>query len=124
MTGIETLKNQIKNANEIFPNSNKTLIFDRGMVSEEILDSPFFNNKKYITGVKQNQIKKLMGKKYFELEKIPDDLYENNNFKIESILNFKQYKDETIYLSDACEADNRRYILGFNKLKWREDRKS
>jgi hypothetical protein len=124
ITGIETLKKQVKNTNEIFPDSNKTIIFDRGMVSEEILDLPFFNNKKYITGVKQNQIKKIMGKKYFELEKIPDDLYENNNFSIESILNFKQYKNENIYLSDVCEKNKRRYILGFNKLKWREDRNS
>lgn len=117
--GITTFKDKVKQVKKYFPLSNVTLIFDRGMVSHDNLDLPFFKKNKYITGLKKNQIRNIIGDKQLNRFKA----FSSKMANIEDITGFDEFAQD-IYLEDTCIIDKRRYVLGFNKKKFKEDRLS
>jgi transposase len=106
---------------KLFPIENITLVFDRGMVSEDNLILLEAEGYKYISAMDRNQI-----------EKIADnvDFHQYINFdpkKIEQQINetgdFTRLNDTTFY--KEIKTDNpRRYILCFNPQLFKDQRKA
>jgi transposase len=106
---------------KLFPIKNITLVFDRGMVSDDNLILLEAEGYKYISAMDKNQI-----------ERIADnvDFYQYINFdlqKIEQQINetgdFTRLNDTTFY--KEIKTDNqRRYILCFNPQLFKDQRKA
>ena len=106
---------------KLFPIENITLVFDRGMVSEDNLILLEAEGYKYISAMDRNQI-----------EKIADnvDFLHYNHFnpqKIEQQINetgdFTRLNDTTFY-KEIKTIDQRRYILCFNPQLFKDQRKA
>jgi len=96
---------------KMFPITNITLIFDRGMVSDDNLILLEKEGYKYISAMDKNQIEKIADNidflqfSYFDQGKIEQQIGEIKDFtRLNDITFYKELKTE----------NNRRYILCFN----------
>ncbi|MEA3448409.1 MAG: IS1634 family transposase [Bacteroidota bacterium] len=104
----------------LLPIKNITLIFDRGMVSDENLILLETEGYKYITAMDRNQIEKIAGNV---------DFHQYINFdpqkidqQINEIGDFTKLNDTTFYKEIKTD-DKRRYILCFNPQLFKDQRK-
>jgi transposase len=111
---VTTLKHNIEACRTRFRlnNSDVTMVFDRGIISEDnasLIDSA---QMKYISALDRNQIPGC-GFDLQVFENICDDPPKA----------FHKYDDD-LYFSDAGVLDGQRLIVGFNPVLFREDRSS
>lgn len=106
---------------KIFPITNISLVFDRGMVSDENLTLLEGQGHKYISAMDRNQIEKIADNfdflqfSCFNPDRICKQISENNEFtKLNDITYYKELKIE----------NNRRYILCFNPQLFKDQRKA
>lgn len=116
-TMIEWLLGRLK---ERFENIDTTLVFDRGMVSEENLAMLEDSGIKYISAMDRNQIETLAGLDFsafshFDPEKIERQAEEMEDF---------EKLNETTYYCEIKVEGKRRYILCFNPQLFKDQHKS
>jgi transposase len=95
---------------ERFADIEMTLVFDRGMVSDENLTRLEANRIKYITAMDRNQIETICGIDFTQFNHLESDKVEEQASKLE---NFNCIDNRTYYRQIKVEG-NRRYILCFN----------
>lgn len=110
----------LKKLKQKFQNIEATLVFDRGMVSDDNLTLIEQDGYKYISAMDRNQITKIVNidfKKYsfFNVNSIEKQL--------EDCLEFKKLNKITYYREVELE-NRRRYILCFNPQLFKDQRKS
>jgi transposase len=96
---------------------NVTLVFDRGIVSDENLDEIDEQGLKYVSALDKDQIAGIGAIDWDVLTGISWD-----NFK-ERLHAWDCY-DESLYFEDLGLYEGRRYILGFNPQRCRDERMS
>ncbi len=106
---------------KIFPITDVSLVFDRGMVSDENLSFLEEQGHKYISAMDRNQIEKIAGNidflqfSYFSPDRICQQISEHKDFtKLNNITYYKELKT----------VNNRRYILCFNPQLFKDQRKA
>jgi len=102
---------------ERFDISQMTLVFDRGMVSEDNLVLLEQDGVKYITAMDKSQLEKISGvdfQPFASLDPEPAD---------ELLSAFTKLNDKTYY-RDVTGEGNRRYILCFNPQLFRDQRRA
>lgn len=95
---------------ERFADIDMTLVFDRGMVSDDNLTRLETNRIKYITAMDRNQIEKICGMDFTEFSHLESDKVEEQAGKL---ANFTCIDNRTYYREIKVEGA-RRYILCFN----------
>ena len=95
---------------EQFADIEMTLVFDRGMVSDENLTRLEANRIKYITAMDRNQIETICGIDFTQFNHLESDKVQEQASKLE---NFTCIDNGTYYRQIKVEG-NRRYILCFN----------
>lgn len=93
-----------------FANMEMTLVFDRGMVSDDNLARLEANRIKYITAMDRNQMENICGIDFTEFNHLDSDKVEEQAGKL---ANFTCIDNRTYYREIKVEG-NRRYILCFN----------
>ena len=114
---VDTLVGNVDACKERFGLRNITLVFDRGIVSGDNLD--YITDKKlnYISALDKDQIPNIEG---IDLSVFSDLTLDN--FK-EHLSNqqFNRY-DDFLYFRDLGLINDRRYVLGFNPVLFKEER--
>jgi transposase len=115
---VKTLKHQIYACEKRFKLSGKdvTLVFDRGIISDENASMISNARLKYISALDRNQIP-TCGVSLKPFEKLEID----SSGKVAPPLKFKRY-DDNLYFQDAGAIDGKRYVVGFNPALFKEDR--
>ena len=117
---VKTLKQNINACKTRFGlnKRNVTLVFDRGIISDDNAALIEDAQMKYISALDRNQIPacgvSLESFKGLEIEKTTDT--------VPLQAGFNKYDDQ-LYFKDAGVIGNKRYILGFNPTFFSEDRK-
>ena len=117
---VKTLKQNINACKTRFGlnKRNVTLVFDRGIISDDNAALIEDAQMKYISALDRNQIPacgvSLESFKGLEIEKTTDT--------VPLPAGFNKYDDQ-LYFKDAGVIGNKRYILGFNPTFFSEDRK-
>jgi len=118
---VKTLKRNINACKTRFglADSNVTLVFDRGIISDENATLIQDAQMKYISALDRNQIPScgVSLQPFTSPETIKVDQ------TVPLPLGFKKYDDQ-LYFQDAGIIGDRRYILGFNPALFEEDRKT
>lgn len=115
---VKTLKQNINACKTRFKLSgaNVTLVFDRGIISDDNAQLIEDAKMKYISALDRNQIAGC-GIDLSPFKKISsDDLFQKPD-------GFKKYDDQ-LYFYDHGVIDNKRFIVGFNPILFAEDRKN
>lgn len=116
---VKTLKTNIDACKTRFGlgQKNVTLVFDRGIISEDNANLIENAQMKYISALDRNQIPgcgvSLDPFKDLNMEQSPESLPTG----------FKKYDDQ-LYFEDAGIIAGKRYIIGFNPTFFKEDRKN
>ncbi len=116
---VTTLVGNVDACRSRFKLHNITLVFDRGLVSDENLDYIAAKKLKYISALDKNQIPAIEG---IDFTVFRDLTLENFNERL-SHQHFTCY-DESLYFLDLGRINHRRYLLGFNPIRFKEDRQS
>ncbi|KAF5425805.1 MAG: hypothetical protein C5S41_00475 [Candidatus Methanomarinus sp.] len=87
----------------------ETLVFDRGMVSDDNLKHLELKKYKYITALDKNQIPNLQNINIERFESINEENMTGQILK----MGFKKY-DDTTYYEKLGTVDGRRYVMIFN----------
>lgn len=117
---VKTLKQNINACKTRFGlnKKNVTLVFDRGIISDDNAALIEDAQMKYISALDRNQIPacgvSLESFKDLEIEKATDT--------VPLPAGFKKYDDQ-LYFEDAGVIGSKRYVLGFNPTFFSEDRK-
>lgn len=116
---VDTLIANINACKTRFQLSDITLVFDRGLVSEDNLTTIREAGLKYLCALDKDQIATIPG---IDLSGFAD--ISRDNFK-EHLhqQGFVKY-DDALYAKDLGVIGPQRYILGFNPKLWQEDRTS
>lgn len=101
-------------------NNTTTLVFDRGMVSDDNLALLELDEIKYITAMNKNQIEDLTKIDFSQFSHL-DHLYVDK--QAEELANFKKLNSNTYY-QEITIKKNRRYILCFNPQLFKDQRKA
>jgi len=117
---VTTLKDKVKVCRNRFHLKDISLVFDRGIVSEENLQLIDEEDLKYISTLDKNQIPKVKGA---NLQLFKDLTVENIKEEIESLSGFTKY-DDLLYYQDLGQVKDKRYILGINPILFIEERKN
>lgn len=115
--GVNTIRERTDYCKKHFRISNITMVFDRGMVSDDNLSYIEDKGYKYVTALDKDQIPNVPG---FN----PDwfrGLNVNNAEERMRELGFKKY-DQHLYYKDLGSEEGRRYILGLNPVMFRNER--
>jgi transposase len=115
---VDTLVDNVDACRERFKLKNVTLVFDRGLVSDENLDDIDNKGLKYVTALDKDQIYGVAEK---ELQAFNDLNLEN--YKAHLLQKKFTYYDDSLYFKDLGIQNNRRYILGFNPVLYDEERR-
>lgn len=99
--------------------SNVSLVFDRGIISDENADLITDAEMKYISALDRNQIPN--SGVSLEVFKVPDR--DMTVGKTSLPPGFRKYDDQ-LYFKDAGVIGNKRYVVGFNPDLFEEDRKN
>lgn len=112
---VKTLKTNIHACKSRFGlgQKNVTLVFDRGIISDDNASLIEDAQMKYISALDRNQIPGCG----VSLEPFKGLVAENEPLPA----GFKKYDDQ-LYFKDAGVMNNKRYVLGFNPTFFREDR--
>jgi len=112
---VKTLKTNINACKTRFGlgQKNVTLVFDRGIISDDNANLIEDAQMKYISALDRNQIPGCG----VSLEPFKELAAEDEPLPA----GFKKYDDQ-LYFKDAGIIDNKRYVLGFNPTFFREDR--
>ncbi len=116
---VKTLKRNIDACKARFKLGNKdvTIVFDRGIISDDNADLIEDAKMKYISALDRNQIPS----SGVNLEPFKG-LSEDKVTKAVSIpAEFKKYDDE-LYFHDRGVIENKRFVVGFNPTLFKEDR--
>ena len=116
---VKTLKTNINACKTRFKlsDSDVTLVFDRGIISDD--NANFIENAKmkYISALDRNQIPN----SGISLKPFSDLSIDKETDQIPKPEGFKKYDDD-LYFHDAGVIDNKRFITGFNPVLFKEDR--
>ena len=118
---VTTLKDKVKACRDRFHLKDVSLVFDRGVVSEDnlqLIDKNKEKSLKYITTLDKNQIPKVEG---VNLQLFKDLTIKNIKKEIESLPGFTRY-DKFLYYQDLGKVKDKRYILGINLSLFIEQR--
>ena len=116
---VKTLKRNINACKSRFKlgNKNVTIVFDRGIISEDNAELIEDAEMKYISALDRNQIPSsginLEPFKGLSTDKITKD--------VSIPPGFKKYDDE-LYFHDSGVFGNKRFVVGFNPTLFKEDR--
>jgi len=118
---VKTLKKNINACKTRFNmnNGTVTLVFDRGIVSEdnaEIIDNA---TMKYISALDRNQIPSCG----VSLKPFEGLSYERDTQRIPIPAGFKKF-DDSLYFFDSGVIGKKRLVVGFNPVLFKEDRKT
>lgn len=114
---VDTLVKNVDVCRNRFKLKNITLVFDRGIVSTENLDYITQKELKYISALDKDQIPNIKGIDLSVFKNITLD-----NFKEHlSQQGFTRY-DDYLYFKDLGLISERRYILGFNPVLFKEEK--
>lgn len=119
MSEVNTLLNNVDACTKRFKLKNITMVFDRGIVSDDNLTYIDDKELKYISALDKDQIPKIASIDLSVFNDITVDNFESHlvNHK------FKKYDDSLLY-KDLGNIDDRRYVLGFNPVLFQEERKT
>ncbi|GEM_PF-493170 len=112
---VKTLIGNVEACRRRFGLKNVTLVFDRGIVSDENLDEIDEQGLKYVSALDKDQIAGIGAIDWNDLKGVSWD-----NFK-ERLHTWNCY-DESLYFKDLGLYEGRRYILGFNPQLCRDER--
>ena len=116
---VKTLKNNINACVHRFGLRRISLVFDRGIVSDDNMELIDKKSLKYISALDKDQIPKIAGKKL----KIFSSLSPKRiTSQIEALAGFRRF-DEQLYFKDLKELLDRRYVLGINPKLFINERK-
>ncbi len=116
---VNTIEDRVEVCKKRFGIKEVTLVFDRGMVSEDNLLYLEEQGYKYITALDKNQIP---GVKNVRLERFVDFTPERVRKQISALPEFEEF-DQDFYYEDLGIDGEVRYILGFNPQLFQEERK-
>lgn len=106
---VKTIKGRVDYCKKHYGIVRITLVFDRGMVSEDNLEYIDGVEYKYITTLNKNQIAKVPG--------VVMNLFASRNIEetVKQIteVGFAMY-DENLYYQDLGDSGRKRYLIGFN----------
>lgn len=114
---IKWLKEEIQTK---FPSINTTLVFDRGMVSDENLSILEDDGFKYISAMDRNQIVDITGMDFKNFSHFDPAIIEN---QLNDLPDFEELNHSTYYREVKVE-NKRRYILCFNPVLFKDQRKA
>lgn len=116
---VKTLEQNIDACKNKFNlgNKNITIVFDRGIISEDNADMVKEAEMKYISALDSNQI----SGSGVNLEQLKEKTIDEKTKKVYLPVGFERY-DEELYYQDSGVIGNKRYILGFNPTLFFEDR--
>jgi len=103
-----------------FANLETTLVFDRGMVSDDNLALLEANKIKYITAMDRNQIENITGIDFTRFKHLESDKVEQ---QASELANFTNIDDRTYYREIKVEG-KRRYILCFNPQLFKDQQRA
>ena len=103
-----------------FANIETTLVFDRGMVSDDNLALLEANKIKYITAMDRNQIENITGIDFTKFKHLESDKVEQ---QASELANFTNIDDRTYYREVKVEG-KRRYILCFNPQLFKDQQRA
>jgi len=115
---VKTLTGNVDACRERFKLKNITMVFDRGIVSNDNLDYISERNLKYISALDKNQIPGIAGIDLSVFAGIS-----LSNFKARLSKRGYVCYDESLYFKDLGIIGNQRYILGFNPVLFEDERK-
>jgi transposase len=116
---IDTMDTMIKDCANRFKLKNISLVFDRGLVSDDTLELTEHKKLKYITALDSDQIQNVPRINLAQFKGLSS---ENVLKQIPKLSGFKKY-DTTLYYEQLPLSDHRRYIVGINPDKFIMDRK-
>jgi len=119
MSEVDTLINNIDACTKRFKLKNINIVFDRGIVSDDNLNYICDKELKYISALDKDQIPKIESIDLSVFDEISFDNFKRHLFKHE----FKQY-DDSLFYKDLGQINGRRYVLGFNPVLFKEERKN
>lgn len=105
---------------EKLPIAIPTIVFDRGMVSDENLSLLEVNEVKYITAMDKNQIAEITKFDFSQCEELTYDKVESQMDRRSDFIKL----DETTYCKEVGVIGERRYILCFNAQLFKDQRKA
>jgi transposase len=118
MPEIDTMEKLIKSCAHRFKLKNISMVFDRGLVSEENLNLIDDKNLKYITALDTDQIPNVPDLEVFK------DLDSDTALElIPQLPGFKKF-DASLYYRDLGVEGRRRYVVGINPERFIQDRKT
>jgi len=115
-TTISWLLDRLK---EKLPIAIPTMVFDRGMVSDDNLSLLETNNVKYITAMDKNQIEAIAQIDFSKFAGIDDEI----ESRIDERADFIKL-DKTTYSKEVGVIDARRYVLCFNTQLFKDQKKA
>jgi transposase len=116
---IDTMDTMIKSCANRFKLKNISLVFDRGLVSDDTLELTEDKKLKYITALDSDQIQNVPHINLSQFQGLRSD---NALKQIPKLSGFMKY-DNTLYYEQLPLSDHRRYIVGINPDKFIMDRK-
>jgi transposase len=120
MPEIDTMDKVIKSCAHRFKLKDISMVFDRGLVSEEKLDLIDDKNLKYITALDTDQIPNVP---VIDLEVFKDLDTDTALELIPQLPGFKKF-DPSLYYRDLGVEGKRRYVVGINPERFIQDRKT
>jgi transposase len=117
MSEVNTLINNVDACTKRFKLKDINMVFDRGIVSDDNLTYICDKNLKYISALDKDQIPKIASIDLSVFNDITFDNFESHLVKHK----FKKY-DDSLFYKDLGQINNRRYVLGFNPVLFKEDR--
>ena len=114
---VKTLVNNVDACRRRFKLKDITLIFDRGMVSDKNLDYITEKELNYISALNRDQIEGIEG---IDLGVFEGLTLENSKVRLSQAA-FHLY-DEMLYFKDLGVLHGRRYILGFNSIRFKDEK--
>ncbi len=118
---VETLESEVKACVLRFKLKNVSLVFDRGIVSEENLEYVDSNQLKFITTLDKDQIPNIPDIALTIFKDLTPERVEEGKY---SLPGFSTYDERLSFKDLGIGADRRRYILGFNPDLFLEERRS
>ncbi len=120
MPEIETMDKIIRSCAHRFKLENVSMVFDRGLVSDENLGLIEDKNLKYITALDRDQIPNIPN---IDLQVFKDLNSGNALEHIPRLPGFSQF-DASLYYHDLGVRRKRRYVVGINPERFIQDRKT
>jgi len=120
MPEIETMDKVIKSCAHRFRLQNVSMVFDRGLVSDENLDLIEDKKLKYITALDSDQIPNIAN---IDLQVFKDLDSDNALERIPQLAGFTKF-DPSLYYRDLGVEGKRRYVVGINPERFIQDRKT